>query len=120
MMFFDSYAIIEMLDGNEKFKKYSTEIIFTNVLNLSEVFYSLLRRVDLRTANYLIESFDFEFIEVTRDVALGAATFKYENKKRKLSYADCIGYITSLKKGMKFLTGDKEFKNFDNVEFVKK
>ncbi len=32
---------------------------------------------------------------------------------------DCIGYIFAKQLGIKFLTGDKEFENLDNVEFVK-
>ena len=32
---------------------------------------------------------------------------------------DCIGYILAKNIGIKFLTGDKEFENLDNVEFVK-
>ena len=32
---------------------------------------------------------------------------------------DCIGYIIAKRLGMKFLTGDKEFEGFENVEFVK-
>ena len=32
---------------------------------------------------------------------------------------DCIGYIMAKKLNIKFLTGDKEFENFLNVEFVK-
>jgi len=37
-----------------------------------------------------------------------------------MSMADCISYIQSKEVGVKFLTGDKEFEDLDNVEFVKK
>ena len=36
-----------------------------------------------------------------------------------LSYVDYIGYILAKQRNVKFLTGDKEFENMDNVEFVK-
>jgi hypothetical protein len=39
-------------------------------------------------------------------------------KRLDLSYADALGYFLSLKHGIKFLTGDPEFKNLENVEFV--
>jgi uncharacterized protein len=42
-----------------------------------------------------------------------------KRKKRKLSIPDCIGYVVAKREGAKFLTGDKEFENFSNVEFVK-
>jgi len=32
---------------------------------------------------------------------------------------DSIGYILSIKIGVKFLTGDKEFEDLEKVEFVK-
>ena len=43
--------------------------------------------------------------------------FKIKNKR--LSIPDAIGYIISKKLGVKFLTGDNDFKNLSNVEFVK-
>ena len=45
--------------------------------------------------------------------------FRFLNKKSNLSYIDCIGYITAFKKEVKFVTGDDQFKNMKNVEFVK-
>ena len=36
-----------------------------------------------------------------------------------LSYVDCIGYMISRQLGIKFLTGDEQFKDFEGVEFVK-
>ena len=48
-----------------------------------------------------------------------AAELRAEHKKRDLSMTDCIGFALAERLGIKFLTGDKEFENFDNVEFVK-
>ena len=45
--------------------------------------------------------------------------FRKEQKKKDLSYTDCIGYIYAARNNMKFLTGDKEFEGMKNVEFVK-
>ena len=45
--------------------------------------------------------------------------FRLLNKKRKLSYVDCLGYILAGMNGAKFLTGDNQFKDLQNVEFVK-
>ena len=49
-----------------------------------------------------------------------ASRFKQKYNQRNLSYADCIGYIIAKNIGIKFLTGDKEFEDIDNIEFVKK
>lgn len=120
MIFFDSYAIIEVIKGASNYKKYNETTFITNTLNLSEVFYSLIREVGERIAEALINKLNFEFVEISEEIALKASKFKYKNKKLKLSYADCIGYITALENNMKFLTGDKEFKKFKDVEFVGK
>lgn len=40
-------------------------------------------------------------------------------RKLKLSYADALGYHLSLKHKIKFLTGDREFEELENVEYVK-
>ena len=41
-------------------------------------------------------------------------------KHKNLSIPDSIGYITAKRLGIKFLTGDEDFRNFENVEFIKK
>jgi len=70
MMFFDSYAIIKMINGNEKFEKYCGDIMYTNKLNLAEVYYNLLKVVDERTADYLVGNLDMDFIEITEEGAI--------------------------------------------------
>ena len=119
MIFFDSYAILEIIAGNEEYERFKGDSVITNTLNLSEVFYSLLKEGSEKQAKEIIEQIDFEVIELSEEIAVESAMFRRRNKEKKLSYADCIGYVTALKNGMKFLTGDKEFENFKNVEFVK-
>jgi len=120
MIFFDAYAIIEVLKGNPKYEKFKKITFITNTLHLAEVFFALLRETDLNTANNIIKNSDFEFIEVSEDIAIDAAIFKQKYKKRNMSYADCIGYISATKKGLIFLTGDKDFSDIDNIEYIKK
>lgn len=117
--FFDSYAVIELFKNNPNYIKYANEKIIINTLNLTEIHYSLLLESDHKTADQIIKNTNFEFIDITPEISLEASKFRHENKKLKLSYADCIGYVTSLKLGIKFLTGDKQFDIFPNVEFVK-
>lgn len=119
MMFFDSYAIIEIINLNQKYLKFADEVIVTNSLNLAEVYYALLKTSNKKTADYLISKFDFRLIDITKELSLEAAKFRFDNRKKKISFADAIGYVTALKLGMKFLTGDKEFESLENVEFVK-
>ena len=55
---------------------------------------------------------DFSWIEP-------AVELRHKLKNRDLSYADCLGYVIAEKMGIKFLTGDNQFKDLQNVEFVK-
>jgi len=117
--FFDSYAIIEIIEGNQDYEKFSNIMFITNALHLSEVFYYLLRTTNEETANKIIGKLNFEFLEITPELAIEASKFKHRHKKEKLSFADCIGYITSIKNDLTFLTGDGDFKDKENVEFIK-
>jgi len=118
--FFDSYAIIELIKGNEKYNFVQESIIITSSMNLAEVYYALLITEDKEIAGKIINSLNVELIEISSEIALKSALFRFENKKSKLSYIDCIGYMLAKENNLLFLTGDKEFENFPNVEFVKK
>ena len=118
-LFFDSYAFFEILEGNPEYTKYTHgTAIVTSRLNLMELFYGLLVKYNKQTANKFYDEFVKFSIEIGDEVIKEAMIFKYLHKKRKLSYVDCIGYILSKHRNIKFLTGDKQFKDMENVEFV--
>lgn len=117
--FLDTYAIIEFLKGNEKLVPYlSNEKNLTSVLNLIELYYYLLSRMGEATADE--KTLPFFSISVNpRPLAIkNGMKFRLENRKKNLSYADCLGYALARENGLKFLTGDKQFKGLPNVEFV--
>ncbi len=58
-------------------------------------------------------------VDFDKDIVEHAAKLKLINKKWNLSMTNCIGYITARRLGIKFLTGDRQFKNLPDVEFVK-
>lgn len=118
--FFDSYAIIELNEGNENYKRYLEEDIITSVLNIGEVYYHYLKYYDKRTAEYWHKKIFTHILEITEEVMNEAMELKFHHKKSKLSMVDCVGYILAKKHNLNFLTGDKEFKDLPNVEFVKK
>lgn len=119
-VFFDSHAIIEIIKNGKNYDKYANFQIITSTLNVAEVYYFLLRIQDKKTADYLIKKMDFKLANMIRlDIALKSSRFKFENKKEKLSYTDCIGYFLAQEMNLKFLTGDEKFKNKGNVEFIK-
>ena len=58
-------------------------------------------------------------VPISFEVIEEANLFRLENIKKKISTTDAVGYVLSKKFSVKFLTGDKEFKDLDSVEFVK-
>jgi predicted nucleic acid-binding protein len=118
--FFDSYALIEIILENKNYEKFKDHVITTSTLNLMEVYYFLLRTYNKQTADFWIKKLEFNLSNIIKlDTALKSSNFRFNNKKDKLSYIDCLGYFLSKEVGMKFLTGDEKFRNKENVEFVK-
>ncbi len=119
MFFFDTYAFFEILEGNANYQKYSSVNFFTSRLNLMEFHYGLVLSVGEQKARKYYEENLINVIDFTDEDIIKATIFKANHKSQKLSYVDCVGYILSLRLGIKFLTGDKEFEQMENVEFVK-
>lgn len=84
-----------------------------------EVYHGLLRDVGEKEAENFLEQYYPLIIDFNEEDIKKAAQLRIEHKKRNLSMADCIGFALAKRLGIKFLTGDKEFKDFDNVKFVK-
>ena len=118
--FFDTYAIIEIIKGNEKYEFVNENTIITSVTNLAELYYALLLEKKKEIVDTIIKKLNLQLVEITSQDAIEAAYFRYKNKKLFLSYIDCLGYVLALKSNLNFLTGDKGFKNLKNVEFVSK
>jgi PIN domain nuclease of toxin-antitoxin system len=118
-LFYDTYAILSLIDGNEDYGKYRSDIITTGILNFAELYNVFLRSKGKKTADYWARKLNLNIVEMDKDSIIKAVRLRFDNKKENLSPADCIGYFLALKNKMKFLTGDEKFKNKENVEFVK-
>jgi uncharacterized protein len=118
--FFDTYAFVEIVKGTGKFEKYKDSKIVTSLLNLMELHYSCLKDLGKEKAQEIFSELTEFTIDIEEQDIINANYFKFnQNKKGKnISYVDSIGYILSLKNGIKFLTGDKAFRDIENVEFV--
>jgi len=119
LYFFDTYAIIEILQGNSAYEQYKDMPIVTTMANFGEIYYSLLKGSTEELADESLQKIKFQFIELTQPAVKEAMQFRYKQKIIKLSYIDCFGYITAKQNNMLFLTGDQSFAHFENVEFVK-
>ena len=118
--FFDSYALIEIYEKNPKYEKYTKVNVMTSYLQVYEVYYILIKngyaKEEIQDFFNFLQSLcvDLDFDWLPKSVEFGK-----EHKKRDLSYTDCLGYVIAKESKIKFLTGDKEFEDLSNVEFVK-
>ena len=115
---YDTYALIEILNKNPNYEKYIDQDIIINDFIFAEFCYQLIKDGERKLKEYL-EEIEPAIIQLKTKIIKEALDFRYRNKKKKLSMTDCISYFQAKEFGIKFLTGDKEFENFDDVEFVK-
>jgi len=117
--FFDTYAIIELIEGNQSYAKYEDEPATITVFNLSEIYWVALNKLGESSADEIYGEYRGSVVNIDDETLKEAVKFRKMHKKKRLSYCDCIGYIYAVRNGMKFLTGDKEFEGMKDVEFVK-
>ena len=119
MYFFDSYAFIELLRGNPGYVRFKNTELATTKLNLMEVYYKILQEFGKKEADDFYDNMIKFTLEIHDNIIKEAVQFRLRNKSKNLSYVDCIGYVLAKSSGLKFLTGDRQFKDMENVEFVK-
>ena len=118
--FFDTYALVEIAKGNPNYFPYTKDVgMIVTKLHLMEFHYSLLQTVGEEAANSSYDQLLPFVMKVSDNIIKQANLFKLKFKDRNLSYVDCIGYVIAKSAGIKFLTGDKQFTDLENVEFVK-
>lgn len=117
--FFDTYALIELVKGNPDYVKFKNSGKMTSMMNLLELYYSFLLDFDEKTAEFYFNIFLNFLVPYNENTIKNAAKFRFRNRKSGLSYVDCLGYIIAFENSVKFLTGDKGFKDLENVEFVR-
>ncbi len=119
--FFNTYAIIEIISGNEKYKKYLDSEMMTTKLNLMELYYQFIKENEPKRAEYYYQKYLPNCIEISDNIIKTSMKLRYKMKKEKknISYVDVIGYTISINEKIKFLTGDNAFKDALNVEYVK-
>ncbi len=119
MYFFDTYALVESFAGNAEYKRFFNYHFIVTHLNIAEFYSYLLRNTSKNDARMLLDEMEFDIVPLSLELIKQATEFKLENKRKELSWADSIGYVAAKQLKLKFLTGDKEFKGMENVEFVR-
>lgn len=128
MYLIDTYALIEWLvQGNDNYKKYfesmDKEGGFLTELTVLEFYYTVFHRLGKEKGDEALDIIlgNNKVIDLTLGMIKEAAIFRslMINKKKNLSYADSVNYVAAKTLKVKLLTGDNDFKNVENVEFVK-
>jgi len=116
----DTYALMEIYLGNEKFLHYlDSDFIITDII-LAEFYGVLLREYGEDEAEYWFRKLEQYSVPANKFILKKAVKFRQEHIKQRISFYDAVGYIFSIKNGYYFVTGDKEFEDFKSVEFMKK
>ena len=116
--FFDTYALVEMIQKNPNYDGFNDFPLVTTVLNKIELYWWALTRYGQELAEILLESLT-PTQEINDDLIREAMLFRRKYNKRDFSYADSLGYAFARKHDLLFLTGDNMFKDLPGVEFVK-
>ena len=117
--FLDTYAIFEIIKGNKNYDPYIDVECFTTILQLYELYFHLLRAFGAAVAETYFQKYLPLKLEITDENIPKAAAFRLKHLKQNISYADALGYTIAQEKGFLFLTGDKEFRDYPHVAFVK-
>ena len=115
----DTYALVEISEGNPDFVAYLSEDITITELILAEFYALMLRRFGEKTALYWLRKLQPYAVKVEFDPLIDAMSFREKNKQKNLSFFDEVGYIFAVRNNFVFVTGDKEFEHLKQVEFRK-
>ncbi|MBI2574589.1 PIN domain-containing protein [Candidatus Woesearchaeota archaeon] len=116
----DTYALVEIRDGNPKFVLLLDEDIIFPDTTMAEFYAVLYRKHGLQTAEYWHDKLCMFSKPVSHDIMLKAVRFRIDNKNQNFSFFDAVGYVFAVDNKMQFVTGDKEFRNMPGVVFIQK
>ncbi len=111
--------MIEIIEGNPNYKPLLSGEFYTSIFHLYELYYAIFRDYGSKDAQERYLFFTQFAARVKDEHVFVASKFKLLHKRKRISYADAIGYAMAKEMGAKFLTGDEQFEKMDNVEYVK-
>ena len=81
VIFLDTYAMIEIFEGNKKYLVYKSMEEVTTRFNLFEFYYVVLSKYGKEKADIVFKNYKNIAKEVSDDILKSAAAFKLEHKK---------------------------------------
>jgi predicted nucleic acid-binding protein len=115
----DTYALIEIYKGNTRFSDLLNASVVICDLTLAEFFGVILREKGENEARYWVRQFEQYVVHVELATLFNAVKFRQENRKKRYSFFDAVGYVYSLEHGFEFVTGDEGFRGMNQVDFRK-
>src|SRR3989338_2505907 len=112
---FDTYALMDIHNGKASVIELLNENAFITELTLTEFFGVLYRKHGEKTALYWYKRLSHLTVCVDVQILFNAMKFKIDNHQKEFSFFDCVGYIYARENGLKFVTGDEEFKGVEGV-----
>ena len=114
----DTYVLWEIHLGNKHCEQFLNEDSVLTIWSLTEFYRGILKDFNKQTADYWLRRLKPFCRDVDLNVLTKACAFQLENKKKRITLFDAVGYCFSLECGYSFVTGDKEFKGKDGVLFL--
>jgi|SRR3989344_7655547 len=118
--FLDTYALIEIAQGNQAYKEYSQAETVTLRDNVAEMYYFFNIRSNKEAADFFFNIFSRIIVEFP--VRLIPEAMEFRRKLRptqKFSYIDSFGYTLAVEHEITFITGDRGFKNLKYVKIIR-
>ncbi len=113
----DTYALIKLFEKDDAYLEYRKKHFYITEHILVEFAYYLIRIGEI--PDKYINSIASRALDLNISTIIESMKFRFAFKEKKFSYVDCVSYTRALELGIKFLTGDKQFKGMPNVEFVR-
>mgnify|MGYP001605057381 CR=1 FL=1 len=120
MLYYDTYILVEIKQENPKFIKFLDQDFIINDMTMAEFYIIIYKEKGQSEADYWHKRLASYCHPVSREILIKALKYRIDHKKEDLSIFDCVGYIYALENNLKFVTGDKEFKNKEGVLFIQK
>ena len=120
MLCYDTYILVEIKQENPEFMKFLDQDFIITDMTMAEFYIIVYKEKGQEEADYWHKKLSPYCHPVNREILIKSLKYRTDNKKEDLSIFDCIGYIYALENNLKFVTGDKEFKNKEGVMFISK
>lgn len=115
---FDTYAILAILNGVPAYAVYWGSEVIINHFIFAELCYNTLK-ISREKSEEAVRDYKKHISILPPRLIFNAMVFRFNNRKKDMSMADCVSYIQAQTLGVPFLTGDSAFEGMPGVEFVK-